>query len=265
MMHGCGELGPIVAHLAEMKLLIICVALGMSGICQAEVPKLLTERAFTSASLAEAANHFITIGEQATFKELKAFLVEDCTHTNYRFNRGYNVDERIGWILRIVYEPKEGIPMLVSKTGTLIPGNIVQLRAPSFGSLDIPENSMPAEKWPLYPLALSGSTFIVLKERYNAKGVPETISHYMDYCKDNGVFRKMPVAVPTRQQALKDAEQLRQSIPWKAIKWVDNGGIGFPMGEQWMWGFIQKQARAIPEDTLAKKHPNETVPQLSVR
>src|ERR1022692_767875 len=71
MMHGCGELGPIVAHLVEMKLLIICMALGMSGICQAGVPKLLTERAFTSASLAEAANHFITIGEQATFKELK--------------------------------------------------------------------------------------------------------------------------------------------------------------------------------------------------
>jgi hypothetical protein len=265
MMHGCGELGPIVAHLVEMKLLIICMALGMSGICQAGVPKLLTERAFTSASLAEAANHFITIGEQATFKELKAFIVEDSTQTNYRFSRGYNVDERIGWMFRILYEPKDGIPMLVPKTGTFIPGNIVQLRAPSFGTLDLPENSMPAEKWPLYPLALSGSTFIVLKERYNSKGVPETISHYMEYCQGNGVFRKTPVAIPTRQQALKDAEQLRQSTSWKAIRWVDNGGIGFPMGEQWMWGFIQKQARAIPEETLISKHPNATVPQLSVR
>ena len=59
----------------------------------------------------------------------------------------------------------------------------------------------------------------------------------MKYCKDNGVFRKTPVVVPTREQALKDTEQLRQSTAWKAIKWIDNGEIGFPTGRAVDVGF----------------------------
>jgi hypothetical protein len=249
----------------EMKLFLICVALAIPGFCQAEIPKLLTQRAFNSASLAEAANHFIAIGEQATFNELEAFIAEDSTHTNYRFSRGYNVEERIAWIFRIIYEPQEPIPMHIAKTGAWIPGIIIPLRAPNFGWLQIPDASMPAEKWPLYPLAFSGSTYIVLKERYTPKGVPETINHYMEYCKDNGVFRKTPVAVPTREQALKDMDQLRQSTSWQAIKWVNNGGIGFPHGEEWTWDYIQSQAHTIPEATVAKEQPNVTVKQLSAR
>lgn len=242
------------------------MALAMSGICQATIPKLLTERAFTSASLAEAVNHFVAIGEPATFKELDTFLADDSAHTNYLFDRGYNVNERIAWIFRILYEPKPGIPMLVPKTGVLVPGVVVPLRAPEFGSLDIPEGSMPAEKWPLYPVALSGSTYVVLKERYTAKGVPETINHYMEYCKDNGVFRTTPVPVPTREQALKDTKQLRQSTAWKSIAWVDNGGISFPLGEQWTWGFIQNQARTIPQTAIAKKtSDNSHLTALSLR
>ncbi len=170
----------------KLKLFSICMGLVISGVCQAEVPKLLTERAFNSASLAEAANHFIAIGEPATFNELKTFLAEDSTNTNYRFSRGYDVNERIAWVFRIIYVPKDPIPMRVAKTGAWIPGSIIPLRAPNFGTLDLPEPSMLAETWPLYPLALSGSSYIVLKERYTPKGVPETISHYMEYCKDNG-------------------------------------------------------------------------------
>ena len=245
MIHCLIGFGLIAALQVTMKLFLMCLALAMSEICHAEVPKLLTERAFTSASLAEAANHFIAIGEPATFKELDAFLVQDSTNTNDRFNRGYNVAERIGWIFRIIYEPKPGVPMLVPKTGAIIPGNIIPIRAPNFGSLGIPEASMPAEKWPLYPLALSDSTYVVLKDRANPINATETITHYMEYCRDNGVFRKAPVTVPTRQQALKDAQQLRQSAAWKAIKWIDNGEVGFPKGEQWTWDFIQDQARNI--------------------
>ncbi|MEJ0090225.1 MAG: hypothetical protein WDM80_10825 [Limisphaerales bacterium] len=96
---------------------------------------MLTERAFNSASLAEAANHFIAIGEPATFKEIEAFIIQDSTNTNFRFNRGYSVDERVAWVFRIIYQPKEPIPMRVAKTGAWIPGNIVPLRAPDFGWL----------------------------------------------------------------------------------------------------------------------------------
>ncbi len=225
----------------------------------------MTERTFNSASLAEAANHFIAIGEPATFNELEAFIAEDAAQPSHQFSRGFNVDERIAWIFRIIYEPQPPIPMHVAKTGAWIPGIIVPLRAPDFGWLQIPDASMPAEKWPLYPLALSGSTYVVLKDKYTQRSVPETINHYMEYCKANGVFRKTPVVVPTREQALIDAEQLRQSTSWKAIKWVNNGSIGFPHGEEWTWDFIEKQARTIPEATAAREQPTTTTTQISTR
>lgn len=247
-----------------MKFLLICVALTISGMCRAEIPKLLTERTFNSASLAEAANHFIAIGEQATFNELEAVIAEDSVRTN-RISRGYSVDERIAWIFRIVYVPRDPIPTHVAKTGAWIPGVIVPLRAPNFGWLQIPEATMPAENWPLYPVALSGSTYVVLKEMYTPKGVPETINHYMEYCRENGAFRKTPVVVPTREQAIKDTEQLRQSSAWKAIQWLNRDGISFPYGQEWTWSFIQKQASTIPEASVAKNQPGPPETQLSTR
>ncbi len=250
---------------AGMKKFLFCVLLIISLFSRAEVPKLLTERAFNSASLAEAANHFIAIGEPATFKELQAFLAEDSTSTNQR-SRGYYVDERIAWIFRMIYVPKEPVPMRVPKTGAWIPGNIVPLRAPDFGWLQLPETVMPAEKWPLYPLALSGSTFIVLNEKYTRKNEAESLKHYMEYCKANGAFRTTPVTVPTREQALADTEQFHQSPLWKNIKWMGNGGLGFPWGERRTWAFIQNQARTIPEVSItAKKQPDTTVAQVSTR
>ena len=228
------------------------MALAISGAVQAEVPKLLTQRSFTAASLTEAVNHYVDMGEAATLEELDHFLAEDSARTNNLFNRGYSVDERIGWLLRILYLPKPGVPMTIPKTGVRVPGRVVPLRPPDFGWLGIPEKSMAAEQWPLFPLALSGSTYIVLKEGYTQKASSETIQHYMKYCRDNGDFRKTPVAVPTRQSALKDIEAFQQSERWKAIPWMNNGGIGFPRGEEWTLQFIHRQARNIPEATAAK-------------
>lgn len=247
-----------------MKKLIICTILAVSAVCQAEVPKLLTQKAFTSASLAEAVNHYVALGEAGTFKELDVFIVEDATHTNWLFNRGYSVNERIAWIFRVLYAPKE-ISMRVPKTGELIPGITEPLRAPEFGTLSIPEKTMPLENWPLYPVALSGSTYVVLKDRYAPKGVPETIQHYMDYCKDNGIFRTTPVPVPTREEALKDAKQLRQSAAWKAIEWVDTEGVSFPLGEQWTWGFINSQVKTIADAPLAGRMPKPDSSALTLR
>lgn len=228
------------------------MALAISGICRAEVPKLLAEKDFNSISLVEAANHFINIGEAATFAELNLFLAENAAQTNRFFKRGYDVNERIGWIFRILYQPKSGISVIVPKTGVRISGRIVPLRPPEFGWLGMPETSMPAKKWPLYPLALFGSTYLVLREGYTPRDTPETMQHYMEYCRDNGTFRKTPVPVSTRQEALDDAELLRQSSSWKAIKWLDNGGIGFPRGQEWTWQFIERQAGNIPQVTVAK-------------
>lgn len=240
------------------------MALGISLACQAEVPKLLTQKAFTSDSLAEAVNHYVALGEAGTFKELDAFMAEDATHTNWLFNRGYNVNERIAWIFRILYTPKQ-TTLRVPKTGEVIRGTVEPLRAPEFGTLSIPERTMPLENWPLYPVALSGSTYVVLKERYAPKGVPETVQHYMAYCKDNGIFRTTPVPVPTREQALKDVQQLKQSAAWKAIEWVDNAGVSFPLGEQWTWGYINCQAKNIAEAPVASQNQSPEAGALSMK
>jgi hypothetical protein len=213
-------------------LMVMTLAVG-----HAEVPKLLTQRAFTSATLAEAVNHYIAIGEPATIEELGQCASEDAAHTGWISNRGFSVGERIGWICRILYEPQ----------------GHSSLRAPKFGILNIPEKTMPADKWPLYPLAFSGSTYLVLNQNYTPNGTPEDPKHYLDYCRKNGVFRKTLVPVPTQEQAMQDAAALRQSAAWKAIKWQDTDGYSYPMGEQFTWSFLQNQAKFIPNQLAAKK------------
>jgi hypothetical protein len=103
--------------------------------------------------------------------------------------------------------------------------------------------------WPLFPVACSGSTYFVLSEGYAFEGFGrEMPNEYMAYCKEHGIFRKNPVKVPTREEAMKDAAALRKSKSWKAIKWKDSGqGYSFYIGDdQYAWSFIQKQAESIP-------------------
>jgi hypothetical protein len=230
-----------------MKKLTIYLMLMTLGICHAEVPKLLTERAFTSATLAEAVNHYVAIGEPAALNELKECAAQDTDHANWLSNRGFSTGERIGWICRILYEPQ---------------GHSA-LRAPKFGVLNIPEKTMPAEKWPLYPLALSGTTYLVLNQHYTPDGTEETAVHYLDYCRKNGVFRKSPIAVPTEEQAMQDAAALRQSVAWQAIVWQGDDGYSYPMGEQFTWSFLQNQAKFIPNQMIAKKPDTKTGPAIA--
>jgi len=249
-----------------MKRFLVCLTLMTLGICHAEIPKLFTERAFTSASLAEAVNHFVAIGEAATIKEFEKASLEDASHNDWISNRGFCVNERIGWVCRILYTPKEPSPLLVPKSGNLIPGNTVPLRAPRFGSLNIPENTMPIEKWPLFPVAVSGSTYVVLKQGYTPDGRTEDLKHYLAYCKNNGVFRTAPVSVPTRKQAEKDVANLRQSDQWQAIQWMSNDGFSYPMGEQLTWGFIKSQTKTIAEESIViKRNSKSPSTTLSLR
>jgi hypothetical protein len=232
-----------------MKRLLVCLTLMTLGLCQAEVPKLFTKRAFNSSGLAEAANHFIAIGEAATIEELEKVSLEDASHAGWISNRGFCESERIGWVCRILYEPKGKSP----------------LRAPAFGILSIPENTMPIEKWPLFPVALSGSTYVVLKQGYTSDSRPEELKHYMAYCKNNGVFRTAPIPVPTREQAEQDIANLRQSGQWQAIQWESNDGFSYPMGEQLTWGFIQSQTKTIANESIVKQNSKTDPAALSLR
>ena len=223
------------------------------GVGHAELPKLFCEKSFTSDTLAEAVNRYVAIGEAATLKELQQASLQESSQEEFFSGKGFSVNERIGWVCRILYIPKEPAPLVIPKTGIVITEKAGPLRAPKFGVLSIPEKTMPIEKWPLYPVALSGSTYVVLKQGYTPSGTPESLAHYLAYCKDNGTFRTVPVPVPTEEQAAKDVITLRQSEPWKNIKWEDNDGFSFPMGEQWTWSFIQNQAKAIPAEAIAAK------------
>jgi hypothetical protein len=185
-------------------------------------------RRTTCATLADAANHFIALGERAAAKELDSLVLDWDTDFHGKFSR----NERLGWVCRILFEPKGKEP----------------LRAPAYGGLGLPYKTMPLSNWPLYPVARSGSTYFVLSEGYSLKGSPENPEEYLAYCRTTGRFRTERVQSPTRSQALKVLETLRQSEAWKAIKWKDSGqGFSYTMREDWAWGFIKAQAEKMPE------------------
>jgi hypothetical protein len=242
-------LGAFDASNPVVKRILIYLTMMALGICRADVPKLFTEKPFNSVTLAEAVNHYVAIGEPAAIVELQQLAAQEKSDNDFFASHGFCLSERIAWVCRILYEPRGHSP----------------LRAPKFGTLSIPERTMPLEKWPLYPVAVSGSTYVVLNQSYTPKGKLEDITHYLAYCKDSGAFRKNPVAVPTQEQAMKDAAAIRQSEPWQAIKWKDDDGFSYPMGEQWTWGFIQNQARTIPVESVATKKPSADAADLSVR
>ena len=219
------------------------------GLAHAEVPTLFTQKTFNSANIAEAVNRYIAIGETSAVKELQQLEAQDTSVNDNFLSKGFNVKERAGWVCRILYEPKGHSP----------------LRAPKFGELALPEKSMPAEKWPLYPLAHSGSTYVVLKQGYTADGTPEEMAHYLKYCKNNGIFRTTPIDVPTKEQAEKDIASLRQSAAWQAIEWRNSDGFSYPMGEQLTWAFINNQTKAIAEQPLASRNPKPDSAALSLR
>jgi len=116
-----------------------------------------------------------------------------------------------------------------------------------YGALYLPYASMPPERWPLFPVALCGRTYFVLSQGYTLRGVAEDPVYYIDYCRENGTFRKTPVLVPTREQAMKDAATLRQSEAWKAITWSKtNPADNEKIRDEFIGKFIRVQAESIP-------------------
>jgi hypothetical protein len=57
--------------------------------------------------LAEAANHYVALGEEAATKELES-LTSDWTEDR---KGGFSTNERIGWICRILFQPKGKEPL----------------------------------------------------------------------------------------------------------------------------------------------------------
>jgi hypothetical protein len=220
-----------------MRLTVLVLLLALQT-CDGEAPRFFREKAFTSASFAEAVNHFVGLGEAAAVKELNG-LGEGADMIN-----GLSVKVRIGLLGRVLFQPRHGEPIRPPGYGFLL----------ELGSIGLPEVSSSSwtnvsKNWPLYPVALSGSTYFVLNEFYAFEGVgaPEDPMRYIEYCQKHGVFRRAKIRVPTRKEATRDAVALRLSGAWRAIKWADSGqGYSFHMNEDAVWSYIENQAKAIP-------------------
>jgi hypothetical protein len=193
-----------------------------------EVPQIFKVREFNCATLAEAANYYIALGEAEAIQELKA-LEEDFGES---MDRGFYQNGRIGWVCRIIFKGKSGKP----------------LRPPLYGGLLLPRLTMPLERWPLYPVAESDGVFFVLSEGYMLAGVAEQASDYIDYCSATGSFRKTKVEVPTQDEAVKAFNSFKKAKRWTMIKWKDEGpGTKYTMSEDWVLHYIEAQATSVPK------------------
>jgi len=196
-----------------------------------KTPDLFLTEEYNPAILAKAVNHYVSIGEKASIQELNRLSPDLISESGGDPFARYRRATRIGWVCRILFEPKPGA---------------VPLRQPSYGALSLPYLSMPQNLWPLYPLVRSGSSYLVLADGYLLGGVPENPKDYLRYCRTTGVFRKAPVPVPTKQQALSDTATLWESAPWKAIRWkAETQGTTYSYSEDYVRAFLTQQAEAV--------------------
>lgn len=210
-------------------LAILWSFLSITGVHAADTAlDLFTKKEFNAATLVQAANHYIGLGEARAVEALMALDGYDPA----AMDRGIRMNERIGWVCRIVFQGDEGKP----------------LREPMYGGLSLPYLTMPLERWPLYPVAESDGVFFVLSEGYDLEGVAESARGYIDYCRTTGKFRKSMVPVPTQGEAIKAFDTLKGSDRWKKIKWKDEElGTKYTMHEDTALREIEAQATSIPK------------------
>lgn len=189
----------------------------VSPVSLGSAPEFFRSPQMNCAMIAEAVNHFVALGKRDGLAELRGLA-------SVRNSAGY-VDgyDRFGYVCRILFLPRDSEP----------------LREPRFGGLGLPDELTANKDWPLFPVALSGSSYFVLGEGYTLGGFPEYPLQYIDYCDQNGTFRTTKVPIPTKSQALADAEALRNSPAWKAAKWRWQQ-------EKGTWGYIHRQAAHTP-------------------
>ena len=210
----------------------ILVFLATLQLACGEVPRLFTKTDFTPIDFAEAVNHFVGLGEYAAVKELEK-LASQGAYTKSQWE-GFGFNERVGWMCRVLFEGR----------------NERALRPPTFGVLEfLPPPDLMTTNWPQFPIAKSGSTYFVLWEGYitvSGQSGLEDAKTYIEYCRQNGVFRKRPVTGPTKEKALEDLAALKASAAWKSIKWTYNyNGSPCVLDEGFVWKFIESQANRI--------------------
>ena len=211
---------------------IVAVVLAFIVPKPVRTPELFTQKEFDAAELAKAINYFVERGEEQSILEL-INLSTDRTD----FSNGFDVNERIGWVCRILFKADKG----------------ETLRPPGYGTLTLPFNTKTASDWPIFPVAKAGDAFIVLSQGYSVSGCPESPREYIDYCQKNGCFRQEKVVILDRQTAISDINCLRKSKRWgnfglgKSGITIIGGGFWFGDTEGRIWGEIIAQGEMIAQ------------------
>jgi hypothetical protein len=207
------------------RLILLFLAIGGISLAKDAPVSLLLSEHPTSRELAVAANRYIALSEERTVKELK----DACEKAREAYpprHVDFVLSEQIGWLCRLLYTSKPGQP----------------LRAPRFGALMLPFNTMRSADWPLMPLAESDGVFFILAQSYTIAGVPEDPVHYLEYCVQSGSFRREALRVPTPNEAERALSALLASPAWKKIKWQDSGSwFSYTLHESDSVAYLQKQ------------------------
>lgn len=208
---------------------IVVIWLLVSGVSHAASPELFRRQAFNAAIIANAVNHYVALGEQAAKAELSALALDD-SNPAMRTGDGplsaADVASRVSWMCLILWPSKPGHSS----------------RPPAFGALVAIDGHIRPEDFPLYPVVQSGISYFILADSYLVGGLPEKTAHYLADCEARGTFRSQPVAVPTRQEAKRDASMLRRSPAW-----MSGWALGAPLNDskKSARAFIQAQADSI--------------------
>ncbi len=218
------------ARLVSIIIILLFIAVAMptaeAPLNRAEVPLLFRQTAFTPATLAQAVNHYVAIGEEASIYELTAV---DASGDIAPHVSNLILDQRIAWVCQILFRPNDNQPI----------GN------PYTGGFGPPYYPMASDSLPLVPLVTAGSSYFVMSDRMLFAGCPVPISDYLDRCRSSGSFRQSPVPVPTRAQALSDLAMLRKTHAWQEFRWQEFRAY-YGDSEAGCWKFMKNQALSIP-------------------
>lgn len=161
-----------------------------------EFPSFIEEKAHDVATLAHTVNLYVGLGEDAAFSDLRKRAAELDKGHHDSSTREY----RIELVARI----------LGGSSGKV-------LRPRSQEDIGFGGHGIRLSTWPHFPMVHSGDSFFVMMKGRIIAGLEPPLVDYLDYCRLEGRFRRSPLPVPTREQALRDLDGLKASPRWRSL------------------------------------------------
>lgn len=235
---------------------ILAVLVLVSGLVAAQEPDakvpILEREKFGVADFARSANVYIALGEEEGIKLLES-------QVGLWDGKGFTKNERIGWLCRVLFEPKsptrdEPPKKVMSPGGPVLVGGAKKgapakpIRNPWFGAVSLPYKTMPLSRWPKFPVAVEDDVPFVLAEGLMLAGRPEDPKAYIAHCRKHGKFRTKKFAIPNRKTAAAALDKLIGSARWKKIAWSHKSkNNSYTISEKWTIEKIREQVKNTSE------------------